>query len=1137
MSNRYYRSENCAETINKEFSMAGTFLPKNNSKIFSYEKEYLNFENELLDFPLRDVGEKCGEIYILNCSGDVVYSCHFCDGYFTNIGKLIYHCYEEHGFKDNRPKETLTSVLNKNRIDIGLESTQKESQNEEKNNVSDTSNQNVKGNFADNATGMSEAPTHINLQTSNLPKLIHTPGGQKYLLVSGPVMNNFSPQPHHMHFQPTQQTFGLVNQQFANNFAQIPQNQGYIYNSGPIHQNVQSTFVNTPSHSVSNNMVGGSSSERVPEENVQMTSFDNLIEFDSGSNSNQSPSNVLHKDVGNTIEEIVANYPDEDNILPPTTAEQFVITTEETSNQCAQTYQDQENGNPDIISGNKIEALIEELVNSNSNSQQNYISENENNQTNIVLSGNHGQTLYVQNQPFFPNNIQNDPGDNIRNHSIISHQDQSTLLNNEGIHQNYIFDGQHLQPANFVGTSNNQNSAQNLFIKFSENDGNIYLLNGFNNNMNINGIIDSNNQIQISTQNEIINETTTTEEVNMGEEEIVESRKTMSRNNNSSCEQRIDNYLNESSKGQSLMENSPENLANKQQLSTINEQTITTENIDLSNIQIQHVSAEEIVAGTSSHIHEQEVGIMQSDMELNMQTDEQSQSIILQSSNEGNAMDITESESDIFNSRQNIEETVDKTPKDMFSMKKTNEPKFLDNFQKFLENKRDEDYTPDIRISETGVNEDDEEDDAIGERHSVGPASEKSSDAFKNFACKFCGRVFKEEFHLKLHNDRAPPTKCEQCNLLFCSSKLYAKHAKSHANDETPVIKCDLCSLTFRSQHFLEMHMKNHNDVRPFKCDICKSTFRFQRFLDLHKNRHLGKKPYACNFCEKCFFTGTERGQHETYHLMKGCTFKCKNCDEEFPQRSFLVDHMKTHSNIRVSSPFSSNNTSTTLSQLIKKNNRNECKICKIDFKTNELFKEHQNLHAKDNANNSSNNPLLLDEDNKIVIQSYSHNNDVITININSNLIHNNDNLNLEQINSTNFNSTSNNSNMNNNRNNFENISNSYNINHSNVTKDNLCNVNDGNNMYDTNNVLVNQNNVETNDSMQYFSCQYCENKFLNLNILNEHLIYCNSNTKNNLINKNNKCRKCNVILVNSNELTNHLNRHCCIEEEIDVVL
>lgn len=65
--------------------------------------------------------------------------------------------------------------------------------------------------------------------------------------------------------------------------------------------------------------------------------------------------------------------------------------------------------------------------------------------------------------------------------------------------------------------------------------------------------------------------------------------------------------------------------------------------------------------------------------------------------------------------------------------------------------------------------------------------------------------------------------------------------------------KCNTCGKMYKSENDLKMHNMIHSEQRPYVCTHCGKSFLSTSKLRQHYNVHTGARPYKCKYCTKDF--------------------------------------------------------------------------------------------------------------------------------------------------------------------------------------------------------------------------------------------------------------------------------------------
>ncbi|CAL1543596.1 unnamed protein product [Lymnaea stagnalis] len=198
----------------------------------------------------------------------------------------------------------------------------------------------------------------------------------------------------------------------------------------------------------------------------------------------------------------------------------------------------------------------------------------------------------------------------------------------------------------------------------------------------------------------------------------------------------------------------------------------------------------------------------------------------------------------------------------------------------------------------------------------------------KPYACKPCGKSFKDRNNLWLHKKRHPnavkPYKCDLCNREFAVHRWLSDHMQRHTVERN--FPCGLCGKKYLTLGDVRMHERRHTKLAIFICSYCDRKFIYQSELKAHLQKHQGirsNKNIKCEMCSKAFSTRRDLGRHLTVHT-GAKPFKCEICEKSFSQEINMQVHIKIH---RGDKPY-------------------RCDICPKKFIAKSKLVRHQRCHS-----------------------------------------------------------------------------------------------------------------------------------------------------------------------------------------------
>ncbi|XP_065086108.1 zinc finger protein 250-like [Ochlerotatus camptorhynchus] len=207
-----------------------------------------------------------------------------------------------------------------------------------------------------------------------------------------------------------------------------------------------------------------------------------------------------------------------------------------------------------------------------------------------------------------------------------------------------------------------------------------------------------------------------------------------------------------------------------------------------------------------------------------------------------------------------------------------------------------------------------------------------------HYVCVTCKGKFKSFEELQTHIDQNISCKkvnstCEQCGKVCDSRRALYQHRQTH--NPKPQLICDQCGKVYTNSFNLENHKSQvHGEEIEelgyvYKC--CEQTFPTRRELNDHIATHSKLLNLLCDTCGKSFTSHKALRSHNMSHLNIR-PFSCDLCDKSFRTKLLLVQHSHVHTGIKAFN----------------------CDMCEKSFAKKESLKRHYKLHSSEPVSWSS---------------------------------------------------------------------------------------------------------------------------------------------------------------------------------------
>lgn len=201
-----------------------------------------------------------------------------------------------------------------------------------------------------------------------------------------------------------------------------------------------------------------------------------------------------------------------------------------------------------------------------------------------------------------------------------------------------------------------------------------------------------------------------------------------------------------------------------------------------------------------------------------------------------------------------------------------------------------------------------------------------------NYVCVTCKGKFSSFEELQAHIDESIACKkvnstCDQCGKVCDTRRALYQHKLTH--QPKPQLICDQCGKSYTNSFNLENHKSQvHGEEFEelgyvYKC--CEQTFPTRRELNEHIKTHSKILNLLCDTCGKSFTSHKALRSHTQSHLNIR-PYSCDLCDKAFRTKLLLVQHSHVHTGIKAFN----------------------CDVCEKSFAKKDSLRKHYKIHSSE---------------------------------------------------------------------------------------------------------------------------------------------------------------------------------------------